>query len=100
MNMKYALNLKPKAKEASMVQGKAYRFTVLTDRLIRLEYQKDGMFVDAPTQRVICRDFPEVPFRVMDREDALEIVTEKLHLYYDKKEFSPTVLPALLQVAA
>lgn len=88
MNVKYALNLKPKAKKETIVQGENYRFTVLTDRLIRLEYQENGLFVDEPTQSVICRDFPEVPYRVVDREDSLEIVTEKLHLYYDKKPFS------------
>lgn len=86
--MKYQLNMQPLANPAAVVQGKAYRFTVLTNRLIRLEYQKDGHFVDEPTKTVICRAFPEVSYRVMEREDALEIVTDKLHLYYDKKPFS------------
>lgn len=87
-NMKYALNLKPIAKKETVVSGAQYRFTILTDRLIRLEYQQDGRFVDEPTQTVICRDFPAVAYRVIDREDSLEIVTDKLHLYYDKKPFS------------
>ena len=86
--MKYTLNMRPLARPAAVVQGANYRFTVLTDRLIRLEYQVDGRFVDEPTQTVICREFPEVPFRVLDREDSLEIVTEKLHLYYNKQPFS------------
>ena len=86
--MKYKLNMQPMANASAIVQGETYRFTVLTNRLIRLEYQKDGHFVDEPTKTVICRDFPEVSYRVIDREDTLEIVTDKLHLYYDKKPFS------------
>ena len=82
------LPLKPVARKDAMVTGDKYRFTVLTDRLIRMEYQAEGRFLDAPTQTVICREFPAVPFRVIDKEVSLEIVTEKLHLYYDKKPFS------------
>lgn len=84
----YTLNMKPLAKSEAMVVGEKYRFTILTDCLIRMEYQEDGLFVDEPTQTVICRDFPVVDFRVMDKEDSLEIVTEKMHLYYDKKTFT------------
>lgn len=85
---RYALDLKPIAKSEAMVTGKQYRFTILTDCLVRMEYQEDGLFVDEPTQTVICRDFPVPEYRVIDKEDSLEIVTEKLHLYYDKKSFT------------
>ena len=88
MSRKYQLDLKPLAKKDAMVVGGKYRFTVLTDRLIRIEYQEDGRFVDEPTQTVICRDFPEVDFRVMEQNDSLQIVTAHLHLYYDKKAFT------------
>lgn len=86
--MKYSLNLKPEAKNSAVVKGGNYRFTVLTERMIRLEYQDSGLFVDEPTQTVLCRDFPEVSYRVIENADSLEIVTGKLHLYYDKKPFS------------
>ena len=85
---KYALELKPLARPEAVVQGEKYRFTVLTDCLIRMEYQEEGRFVEEPTKTVICREFPVPRFRVIDREDSLEIATEKLHLYYDKKAFS------------
>lgn len=84
----YKLSLHGKANPESVIQGKSYRFTVLTSRLIRLEYQEEGRFVDDATQTVICRDFPKVDFRVMETEASLEIVTEHLHLYYDKQPFS------------
>ena len=98
-NNKYMLNMKPIAKKEAMVVGGKYRFTVLTDCLIRMEYQEDGLFVDEPTQTVICRDFPVVNYRVVDKEDSLEIVTEKMHLYYDKKAFTSEGLRIQLQQA-
>lgn len=88
MQQKYKLDIKPLAKKEAVVAGECYRFTVLTDRLIRVEWQPQGRFVDEPTQRVICRDFPAVDYRVIEQQDSLEIVTDQLHLYYDKKEFS------------
>lgn len=88
MAEKYKLNLRPLAREGAIVKGDKYRFTILTDRLIRMEYQQDGLFVDEPTQTVICRDFEHTDYRVIQTDDSLEIVTEKLHLYYDLKPFS------------
>ena len=88
MKKKYTLSMTPAARESAVVKGDKYRFTVLTDRLIRIEYQENGLFVEEPTQTVLCRDFPETPFRVLENGQLLEIVTEKLHLYYDKQAFS------------
>lgn len=97
MSEKYALEMHPAADPKAVVAGEKYRFTVLTDCLIRMEYQEAGRFVDEPTQRVICRDFPVPEFRVLDKGDSLEIVTDKLHLYYDKKPFSKEGLTILMQ---
>jgi len=88
MNKGYLLDMKPVPRQSAVVMGEKYRFTILTDRLIRLEYQEQGRFVDEPTQRVICREFPEVRYRVVEEENSLEIITPELHLYYDKKAFS------------
>lgn len=84
----YRLEMKPAARQEAVVAGDKYRFTVLTDSLIRLEYQEDGLFVDEPTQTAICRDFPVPDYRVIDRDGSMEIVTEKLHLYYNREAFS------------
>lgn len=89
----FVLSTHPKARPEAIVQGPDYRFTVLTDRLIRLEYQAEGRFMDDATLRVICREFPCPEFRVRETEQNLEIVTKELHLYYDKKPFSPEGLP-------
>lgn len=66
-----------------------YRISILTERLIRFEYDEEGHFVDSQTQLVLNRDFQEtVDFRVKDEEGLLEIHTPYLSLYYDKQAFS------------
>lgn len=85
----YTLPMRPKARADAVVAGDCYRFTVLTESLIRMEYQPEGHFTDEATQAVICRDFPTPAFRTVEGPDGLEIVTGKLRLRYDKKAFSP-----------
>uniref|UniRef100_UPI004056DFE5 TIM-barrel domain-containing protein n=1 Tax=Acetatifactor sp. TaxID=1872090 RepID=UPI004056DFE5 len=82
------MNIKPLANEEAVVSGDKYRFTVLTDCMIRMEYQEEGCFTDEPTQTVICREFPVPEFTVVDKPEGLEIITKALHLYYNKKEFT------------
>ena len=84
----YVQQTRPHPRPEAVVQGPDYRITVLTDRLLRLEYQAEGRFTEQATQCVVCRDFPCPPFRVMETDTSLEIVTKELHLYYDKKPFS------------
>lgn len=77
-----------KTREEMVVKGEKYRISVLTERLIRLEYSKKGVFVDEKTQTIMNRDFEIFRFRVEEKEDSLSIVTKYLRLIYDKKEFS------------
>lgn len=84
----YKLKTSPICKEESIIKGENYRFTVLTPQMIRIEYSKTGIFEDRPTQTVINRDFEVPKFRVIDKDDSLEIVTDFVHLTYDKNEFS------------
>lgn len=93
----YMLQMQPKARADAMVTGDCYRFTVLTEFLIRMEYQPEGHFTDEATQTVICRDFPVPAFRIIEDGDGLEIVTEQLHLYYDRAPFSPEGLSVRLK---
>ncbi len=81
-------DLRPKADPKAVVQGKHYRFTVLTERLIRMEWDETDAFQDRATQKVICREFPVPEFTVRETEDSLEIITAKLHLYYNKQAFT------------
>ncbi len=72
-----------------MTIGNKYRITVLTSRLIRLEYQRNGLFVDEPTQAVVNRNFPHVDYMSTHEKGNLIINTEHLILSYDGEEFSP-----------
>ena len=47
---------------ANVITGEKFRFTVLTERLIRLEYNENGIFENRPTELVLYRDMPSVSF--------------------------------------
>ena len=92
MDKKYHLQANPKAIDRCMVKGENYRISVLTERLIRLEYSKHGVFEDRMTQTVINRDFPVPQFSVNDMENQVDITTKYLQISYDKKEFTSSGL--------
>lgn len=71
----------------NVVQGENYRITLLTDCLVRLEYSEENRFEDRATQTVINRDFPPVRFSVINGEENLEIITERMHIVYDRNRF-------------
>lgn len=85
-------DLRPVANPKAVVRGDRYRFTVLTGRMIRMEWDAEGKFEDHATKMVLCRDFPVPEYQVRETEDSLEIITEFLHLYYNKQRFSQTGL--------
>ena len=64
---------------------KDVRFSLLTDRLLRVEVDKDLKFTDEPTQTVVCRNFAEPTFRVVDDGDVVIIITTKTIFKYDVK---------------
>lgn len=76
---------KLKAKEESIKQGTKYRFTILTERLIRLEYSESGNFRDNATQLVTFRNFDVPKFEVREDNNNLEIETDYFKLYYAKE---------------
>lgn len=77
--------------------GKHYRITFLTERLVRLEYQPDGLFEDRPTTCVRQRDFPPVHVDVRRGLHGLELDTAYLHLVYDEAPFSASGLSIALK---
>ncbi len=72
------------AHKECMVIGRKYRFTVLTDRLIRLQYSPSGMFEDRPTSRVIFRNFERPIFTVEESATLIQINTKYFTLNYVK----------------
>ena len=84
----YGKNPNAAADPHSVIQGDNYRFTVLNEHVLRMEYSSSGTFVDQETQIVLNRRFPVPEFTVNDSIDKLEIKTKYLILTYDKKPFS------------
>ncbi|KAK4142561.1 uncharacterized protein C8A04DRAFT_13136 [Dichotomopilus funicola] len=96
---RYTFHSRPLADPKAIVTGSSgkgssashYRFTVLTDRLLRYEWSPDGGFEDRASTSVIFRRFPDVGvanFLTHDTVDSLRITTDYFQLSYDKKKFS------------
>lgn len=81
-------NYNPVASRDAIIQGKDYRFTILTSRLIRAEYNAEGHFNDDQTQVVLNREFDVPSFDIFESEDSIEIVTEHVSVKYNKQKFS------------
>ena len=86
---RYNFPCEPKAPQKAIVTGGKYRFTILTERLVRFEWSDDGGFEDRASTFALWRNFDVPDFRVVDEEANLEIVTKSFRLSYDKKPFSP-----------
>ena len=68
-------------KEAQVVTGKA-RFTILTPRLIRLEWAEDGVFEDRASLGIVNRDLPVPAFKVRRNARRTVITTDAVTLTY------------------
>ena len=77
---------KVSANERAVFVGQNYRITVLSERLIRLEYSVDGHFSDAPTTLVKNRKFPVPNFKVEQDQNYLVITTNYFMLQYMKNK--------------
>ena len=75
-----------KAEQKAIYKGTNYRITVITERVVRLEYSPDGNFVDAPTQLIKTRNLGYPEFRVNQDANYMEIVTKYFKLSYFKRQ--------------
>ena len=75
-------SFRPIANQAAIVTAPNVRFTVLTDRMIRIEYSKDNAFEDRPSQVFWYRDQPVPTFKQRITNRVVEIETDYLHLVY------------------
>ena len=75
------------------------RFTVLTDRIIRIEFSKENTFKDRPSQVFWYRDQPVPKFKKRVTDRVLEIETKYLHLVYKigRSGFTPLNLSIKLK---
>ncbi len=94
----FKMNFKPHANEASIIQGNYYRFTVMNEYVIRMEYSDKNQFEDRASQVILNCCFPKVNFEVIESDTSLEIITDVFHLYYQKgKEFNKNTLKIRLK---
>lgn len=70
----------------SVIQGAKFRITVLTERLVRLEYSENGIFEDRPTELVWNRFLPKPEFQVTNEGNILTITTKYFTLTYNKEK--------------
>ena len=75
-----------KSNEKAIIQGSKYRFTVLSDSLIRIEYSESGSFMDRPTEFAINRNFPVPQFQLQENEKFIVISTKYFKLQYVKNK--------------
>ena len=73
------------ANSKTIFQGKYYRITVLSERLVRLEFNVDGKFNDNKTILVSNRNFPFPNFQVQQDNKYLVITTKYFSLQYTKE---------------
>ena len=74
--------LNPIADPAAVVTSGRARFTVLTDRMIRIQYSVGEKFEDRATFAVINRRLPLVDYRTREEGGYLYIETSALTLRY------------------
>lgn len=77
---------KAKALGGNIIKGPKYRFTILSERLIRMEYNEDGIFEDRPTELVWYRNMEKVEYTVKQDSKFLEITTKYFRLTYAKNK--------------
>ena len=91
----FRFTCEPVPEEAAVVRAPNVRFTVLTSRLIRLEYTSTGKeFEDRPSQAFWYRRQPVPDFQVRQSEEQIEIETKDLLLRYhhNTQGFTPSSL--------
>ena len=70
----------------AVFKGEKYRITILSDILIRLEYDEAGIFFDNYTELVKNRNFPLIEFDVQEDNKFLVITTKHFRLQYLKEK--------------
>jgi alpha-glucosidase (family GH31 glycosyl hydrolase) len=89
----------PLADPAAVVMAPGARFTILTPRLVRMEYSATEVFEDRPSQAFWFRRQPAPEFSVKQSEERLEIDTAYLLLTYwaTGRGFTPGTLSVLVK---
>lgn len=76
--------LHAKTDENVAYQDRQVRFTVITDGVVRLEWEPRGRFEDLASFVASERNYPEVEFKVSETRSHVTITTSKMTLSYKK----------------
>jgi len=79
-----AISMAAAAQSNIAYQDSEVRFTVITDGVIRLEWEPDGKFTDSPSFVASERNYPEADFKVRESGSKVRIETSKMILEYRK----------------
>ena len=79
-------NSKSRSNEKAIIQGTNYRISVISERIVRLEYSTSGQFVDHPTQLVKKRNLGLPDFSLRQDTHILELTTKYFTLSYIKEQ--------------
>lgn len=85
-NKEAGVDKKIQITDRTVFQGKTYRITVLSERLIRFEYSVNGQFLDLPTEFAVNRNFPNPALKVEEDNKYIEIVSKYFALLYVKEK--------------
>ena len=77
---------KARSDPKTCVRGQKFRMSVITERLIRLEYSPNGIFVDNPSQLVQNRNLGVPVFTLRQDSTMLQITTKYFELTYMKEQ--------------
>ena len=77
---------KAKTDPKACVKGSKYRISVLTERVVRIEYNPNGVFVDEPTELVVNRNVGVPAFTLRQVQNTIEIDTKYFRLTYVKEQ--------------
>ena len=77
-------SLSAQNKDNIAYQDDQVRFTVVTDGVIRLEWEPEGRFTDLPSFVASERDYPAVDFKVRNTGRKVEVITSEMTLTYRK----------------
>jgi len=100
MNLpQFQIQFDPLPNPEAVVASPNVRFSLLTERLIRMEYSPSGKFEDHPSQVFWYRNQPTPKFKHQISSTGIEIETQHLHLHYDTspKGFSSSNLKVLVK---
>ncbi len=81
----FAWKCNSKTDESLVITKNNVRLSLLTERLLRVEADPKRIFIDAPTQTVVNRNFCKPQIRVMEDGDVVIIMTTKTIFRYDTK---------------